>query len=82
MTYDLAVWPTATAVVYFLGILMHYRFSMALIRTAVMLNRDDDEDYIVDGGKLIVISMCWPIIIAAQLTLGLIGLLTWRHDND
>ena len=77
-----AVWPTAAAVVYFLGILMHYRFSMTLIRTAVMLNRDDDEDYIVDGGKLIVISMCWPIIIAAQLTLGLIGLLTWRHDND
>ena len=61
---------------------MHYRFSMALIRTAVMLNRDDDEDYIVDGGKLIVISMCWPIIIAAQLTLGLIGLLTWRQGDD
>ena len=78
----LAVWPTATAVMYFLGILMHYRFSMALIRTAVMLNRDDDEDYIVDGGKLIVISMCWPIIIAAQLTLGLIGLLTWRQGDD
>ena len=77
-----AVWPTATAVIYFLGILLHYRFSMTLIRTAVMLNRDDDEDYIVDGGKLIVIGMCWPIIIAAQLTLGLIGLLTWRHDND
>ena len=82
MTYDLAVWPTATAVVYFLGILMHYRFSMALIRTAVLLNKNDDEDYIVDGGKLIVISMWWPIIIAVQLTLGLIGLLTWRHDND
>ena len=78
----LAVWPTATAAVYFLGILMHYRFSMTLIRTAVMLNRDDDEDYIVDGGKLIVISMCWPIIISAQLTLGLIGLLTWRQGDD
>ena len=77
-----AVWPTATAVLYFLGILMHYRMSMTLIRTAVMLNRDDDEDYIIDGGKLIVISMCWPIIIAAQLTLGLIGLLTWRQGDD
>ena len=81
MVEHLSLWPTATAVVYFLGILMHYRFSMALIRTAVML-KDDDEDYVVDGGKLIVVSMCWPIIIASHLTLGLIGLLTWRHDND
>ena len=44
MVEHLSLWPTATAVVYFLGILMHYRFSMALIRTAVMLNRDEDED--------------------------------------
>ena len=77
----LAVWPTATAVVYFLGILMHYRFSMALIRTAVML-KDDDEDYVVDGGMLIIVSMCWPIIIASHLTLGLIGLLVWRQDDE
>ena len=77
-----AVWPTATAVLYFLGILMHYRMSVTLVRTAVMLNKNDDEDYIIDGGKLIVISMCWPIIIAAQLALGLIGLLTWRQDHD
>jgi hypothetical protein len=77
-----AVWPTATAVLYFLGILMHYRMSITLIRTAVMLNKNDDEDYIVDGGKLIVISMWWPIIIATQLTLGLIGLLTWRQGDD
>ena len=77
-----AVWPTATAVLYFLGILMHYRMSVTLVRTAVMLNKNDDEDYIIDGGKLIVISMCWPIIIASHLTLGLIGLLVWRHNND
>ena len=78
----LALWPTATAVLYFLGILMHYRASVVLVKTAVMLNKNDDEDYIVDGGKLIVISMCWPMIIAGQLTLGLIGLLTWRHGDD
>jgi hypothetical protein len=77
-----ALWPTVTAVLYFLGILMHYRTSVVLVKTAVMLNKNDDEDVLIDGGKLIVVGMFWPIIIAGQLTLGLIGLLTWRHGND
>jgi hypothetical protein len=75
----LAVWPTATAVVYFLGILMHYRFSMALIRTAVLLNRDDDETYIVNTYRLILVSMCWPLVMLAYLATDLLG---GRHEDD
>ena len=78
MTYDLAVWPTAAAVVYFLGILMHYRLSMALIHAAVAL-QDDDQTYEVDTYRLILISVCWPVVMLAYLATDLLG---GRHEDD
>lgn len=78
MTYDLAVWPTATAVVYFLGILMHYRLSMALIHAAVALE-EGDNTYVVDTYRLILVSMCWPLVMLAYLATDLLG---GRHEDD
>jgi hypothetical protein len=78
MTSDISVWPTATAVVYFLGILMHYRLSMALIHAAVAL-QDDNETYVVDTYRLILVSMCWPLVMLAYLTTDLLG---GRQDDD
>ena len=78
MTYDLAVWPTAAAVVYFLGILMHYRLSMALIHAAVAL-QEDDKTYVVDTYRLILVSMCWPLVMLAYLATDLLG---GRHEDD
>ena len=78
MTYDFAAWPTATAVVYFLGILLHYRMSMALIHAAVAL-QDDNETYVVDTYRLILVSMCWPLVMLAYLATDLLG---GRHDDD
>jgi hypothetical protein len=80
MTIDLfsfEVWPTATAVVYFLGILMHYRMSMALIEAAVALE-DDDKTYVVDVSRLIFVSMCWPLVMLAYLATDLLG----GEDSD
>ena len=78
MTYDFAAWPTATAVVYFLGILMHYRLSMALIHAAVAL-QDDNEEYVVDTYRLIIVSVCWPLVMLAYLATDLLG---GRQDDD
>lgn len=78
MTYDIAVWPTATAVVYFLGILMHYRLSMALIHAAVAL-QDDNETYVVDTYRLILVSVCWPLVMLAYLSTDLLG---GRQEDD
>lgn len=78
MTYDIAVWPTATAVVYFLGILMHYRLSMALIHAAVAL-QDDNETNVVDTYRLILVSMCWPLVMLAYLATDLLG---GRQEDD
>ena len=78
MTYDLAVWPTAAAVVYFLGILMHYRLSMALIHAAVAL-QDDNETYVVNVYRLILVSVCWPVVMLAYLATDLIG---GRNEDD
>ena len=76
-SYDFAAWPTATAVVYFLGILMHYRLSMALIHAAVAL-QDDNETYVVDIYRLILVSVCWPVVMLAYLATDLLG----RGDSD
>ena len=78
MTYDFAAWPTAAAVVYFLGILMHYRMSMALIHAAVAL-QDDNETYVVDTYRLILVSVCWPLVMLAYLATDLLG---GRQDDD
>ena len=78
MTYDFAAWPTATAVVYFLGILMHYRLSMALIHAAVAL-QDDNETYVVDTYRLILVSVCWPLVMLAYLATDLLG---GRQEDD
>jgi hypothetical protein len=78
MMYDFAAWPTATAVVYFLGILMHYRLSMALIHAAVAL-QDDNETYVVDTYRLILVSMCWPLVMLAYLATDLLG---GRQEDD
>ena len=78
MTYDLAVWPTAAAVVYFLGILMHYRLSMALIHAAVALE-EGDNTYVVDTYRLILVSVCWPLVMLVYLATDLLG---GRHEDD
>jgi hypothetical protein len=78
MTYDFAAWPTATAVVYFLGILLHYRMSMALIHAAVAL-QEDDKTYVVDIYRLILVSVCWPLVMLAYLATDLLG---GRQDDD
>jgi hypothetical protein len=78
MTYDFAAWPTATAVVYFLGILMHYRLSIALIHAAVAL-QDDNETYVVNAHRLILVSVCWPLVMLAYLATDLLG---GRQEDD
>ena len=78
MTYDIALWPTSAAVVYFLGILMHYRLSMALIHAAVALE-EGDNTYVVDTYRLILVSMCWPLVMLAYLATDLLG---GRHEDD
>jgi hypothetical protein len=66
MPYDFAAWPTATAVVYFLGIYLYYSMSMALIHVAVELD-DSEGNYVVHTYRLVALSMFWPVIVLSLL---------------